>query len=449
MKKFLIVLLVLIPLNANAFIFALFPALAASAGLTTSAAVALDASIAIHTALLSLKFYNDAQKTNNTITVQLDPNTPLIQPPNWRAPASGSNQPLPPLLVSASVLYQWDAARPAEATPEAAFAKFKLDIEPLIAPAQVTFISFTLIPSSITFSRTGSPNAVLPITLISNCPAGYSLTTPNQCGLSDSQFVMKPSDDQCELFVGTDKAVHSDPADPDCTNSQALAKSLIALDPDGATITDKQTGEVTKLKINPDGSKQMINSKPNASGNTDKTTIDTDPSNFVTGVKSETLQGTGTLATSTPSSTPPALDISSLNKESTQQQINSKLSSIDGTATEIRDLIKCDACVIPPDQTNQHKVDADSEIKKSTDKIQELGTQVSSDETEGLWGTTWLPTFPTGTCSPFVGIVHGASFQIDPCFAVEKINALIGYLYALFGAWSLLSLLTNPRGGSD
>lgn len=66
-----------------------------------------------------------------------------------------------------------------------------------------------------------------------------------------------------------------------------------------------------------------------------------------------------------------------------------------------------------------------------------------TDEQSLLGAFVWDP--PYAACQPFTGTVHGKAVSIDICSYIDKLRALIGWLFALFGAYSIFQTIFRPR----
>lgn len=81
-------------------------------------------------------------------------------------------------------------------------------------------------------------------------------------------------------------------------------------------------------------------------------------------------------------------------------------------------------------QTVTQKV---TEMNKSiTDLLDPIADQYASDK--GKW-FSWVWTPPVGQCEPITGSVHGKSVNWDLCPYVAKVRDVIGWIFAIFGAW--------------
>lgn len=170
----------------------------------------------------------------------------------------------------------------------------------------------------------------------------------------------------------------------------------------------------------------------NGSGSSTSTTSNTTTSTSTTYSSGGNTTTTTTVSSGTPSI--PNIDISSLNKEGTQQAIKSDLDSI-------KDDVKCTDCVVDPNQYN-------AQAQNSQTKTDDFLTTVSNIPTETdnfkamFLDASWIPDFHREACTPLTGTIHGHTFTLDYCDGVSKLNELIGWLYALFGAWYLVSLVS-------
>ena len=81
-------------------------------------------------------------------------------------------------------------------------------------------------------------------------------------------------------------------------------------------------------------------------------------------------------------------------------------------------------------QTVTQKV---TEMNKSiTDLLDPIADQYTSDK--GKW-FSWVWTPPVGQCEPIAGSVHGKTVNWDLCPYVAKVRDVIGWIFAIFGAW--------------
>lgn len=70
--------------------------------------------------------------------------------------------------------------------------------------------------------------------------------------------------------------------------------------------------------------------------------------------------------------------------------------------------------------------------KSITDLLDPIADQYTSDK--GKW-FSWVWTPPVGQCEPITGSVHGKTVNWDLCPYVAKVRDVIGWIFAIFGAW--------------
>jgi len=68
------------------------------------------------------------------------------------------------------------------------------------------------------------------------------------------------------------------------------------------------------------------------------------------------------------------------------------------------------------------------------------GVVAGVEESKGAW-FSWVWTPPSGTCSPFTGAVHGHEISWDFCPTFQNMKDVYGWLFALFGAWTIYGQL--------
>lgn len=106
----------------------------------------------------------------------------------------------------------------------------------------------------------------------------------------------------------------------------------------------------------------------------------------------------------------------------------------ENTQKEIRDELKGDS--VPPVPPQGPLVDA--AIAESDDKLLQTTNEIRNgyNDDKGNW-FSWVWTPPVGTCVPFAGDVHGFAISWDLCPTIANINDVLGWLFAIFGAWSV------------
>lgn len=136
--------------------------------------------------------------------------------------------------------------------------------------------------------------------------------------------------------------------------------------------------------------------------------------------------------------TPPPTDCGSLSCESTQVQVKQNTSDM---LTELRGT----GAPTMPDQTaivNQAKTD-DTAARNSM-----VTAITSAQDADKSIFPSWVWTPPSGSCTPIQGSVHGYAISIDVCPWVDKFRELIGWLFALFGAFQIYGYIYRPQGAS-
>lgn len=68
-------------------------------------------------------------------------------------------------------------------------------------------------------------------------------------------------------------------------------------------------------------------------------------------------------------------------------------------------------------------------------------TQTQEAADENLLANSFLVNLPGGSCAPFSGSVGGAGFSVDTCRYTEMLRSLIGWLFAVFGAFTVWETL--------
>ena len=357
--------------------------------------------------------------------------TPIPDTPaGWTDPVPPATQPTPPSTTTAS--YTWDA-------PASSCRGFSTHTD--AANCQLGFYPGANITSStVTATQGGQPAQY--IFYLSNgvnfyvgrnllCPSGYTWNG-TVCNMTNPATVMKPVDNKCNI-IRTGNTFSGDPKDPDCGAPFYTAGKI---EISGNTVKVKTEPSLT-VKANTDGSTTISTTTINNTTNT--TTISTANYNnagLQTGRKTETFNGVGDSQNQVSNDQP--FDVSSLNKEATQQAIKSNLDTI-------KDELNCDDCTqLPADLTDQQRTQIEDEIKKTTDSLAEAENDYLNYKTYFDW-PTWIPTFPTDSCTPFTKTIHGLPVEIDLCPKIALLNELIGWLMSLFTAWTVVSMFFGGR----
>ncbi len=379
------------------------------------------------------------------IQIDLNPNVPLKTPEGWTSPTSGSTQPTPPNSQSANRLFADGFSGFIHSTDTAACNSFvaHMNANPPASGMTYTFSSVTQF--SDTTSRcfanwtrpstgeSGSTDQYM--SSVSSCPNGYTASSydsnnqPATCALNSPETVAKPETNQDRIQrVGNtfQRDPKQNPADTNPTTAVNVTSNTVTVN--GAD------GSKTVVTINPDGTSNVTTTAPNVNdSNSTKTSTDFSAPNgdgnvSVIGKTSQQTTGQGTANTGTGEG---QLDISSLNKEVTQK-------SIDTTLKDIKTSLDCDSCTLPTDKTPEQKAQIDSEIKKTTDSLD--GAVSDYGLYKDLGWSTWVPTFPSGSCTPFTFRVVTQTVSWNFCPKIAMLNELLGWLMSLFGAWTITSM---------
>lgn len=112
------------------------------------------------------------------------------------------------------------------------------------------------------------------------------------------------------------------------------------------------------------------------------------------------------------------------NREVTQQKISDELA---GTGAPNL-----------PDLTESTKAKSDEQKTELDTLISELPSKFDQDKQSWF---SWVWTPPIGQCAPSSGSVHGVAVTLDICPTVNMIRDALGWLFALFSAWSIYGLI--------
>lgn len=192
----------------------------------------------------------------------------------------------------------------------------------------------------------------------------------------------------------------------------------------------------------PDGSidtttvKESTTVSPTTTGSTNgdvKTTYPTQTTTTSTVVNNVTNNTTtNTTVTNSapvePTQSAPTQFPNDYNKEVTQQKIAAELAG-DG-APALPDMRT---------QVTEHIDKNKTDLSKLTD---DLPTQFATDKEKWF---SWVWTPPVGECTPSSGNIHGVAVSLDICPTVLNIREALGWLFALFGAWTIyLEIFKRP-----
>ncbi len=358
---------------------------------------------------------------------------------------TNSSSPVPP--VSAAITTQWNGSTSYGgffATPDAACSN-QVRLNTYIGTG-ATFMRADLTGASggyqiyTCYGRTAAgvgPYFAGYVYETAQCPAGY-VVNGAACSLADATVVNKPSDGQCPLVrVGNSYA--ADVNDPDCGNGQA---PLVTTDATGATHSlNDSLGSNFKFHINADGSSSITTDTPDTATNTTKrrSVVLAPPANdttppVVTGVRDETISGTGSQAGvgasagAVPTTVDPALTAAVAANTAAVNDLKNELAAT-GEVPVVAGGAVTAAATLATDFAKQ----ADDVTKRA----------------DGL-GLPSLPAFmfphfAPATCTPMVWNALGHQVTFDICPYVPAIKSIESWILYVLTAFASFSMLMNFR----
>jgi len=96
----------------------------------------------------------------------------------------------------------------------------------------------------------------------------------------------------------------------------------------------------------------------------------------------------------------------------------------------------------PVDQTSLVAADVASDTAQSATQFNAIPAAFESDKLNWF---SWVWTPPIGVCKPSTGTVHGWSITWDYCPTINDIRDALGWLFALFAAWSTYGLIFREK----
>lgn len=194
------------------------------------------------------------------------------------------------------------------------------------------------------------------------------------------------------------------------------------------------TGPVSSPSIqtiqNPDGttstqsSTQQTTVTPTTTGTTVADSQTTFPSKTTTVITTTNNTTNQTTTTTNVSNNPTPTEFpDDYNREVTQKQIEKDLNT--------------DAAPQPPDLSTVPTQIASAQQDDSTD-FTNIPTQLPGDKSNWF---SWVWTPPVGSCVPSTATLSGVAVSLDYCPTVLKIRDVMGFLFALYGAWQIYSLI--------
>ena len=377
---------------------------------------------------------------NSPIVIQLNPNTPLVTPAGWTPPATGQKQPTPPNNETPSTVYRVattpdsgaDLPRTTKELACQAYVGQRIQSETILSAVNNNDTSCTM----TTANRTRTP---VGYNATNTCNTGYTYqSTGNTCALSNATLVKKPIKNKVEVV----RTANEFTIDPQINPADIPPITQLEVTPTKVT-AKSANGNKLETTINPDGTSQLKQTTINNTTNTTNITTtnfsapDSNGNITTTGSTTNNYNGTGTaqdttaLPTTAPGTSPTLNLPTDYNRESTQQQIKTDI-------TTIKDYLKCDDCELPAEETEENRTKITDEIKKSTGMLEKVDEDYSSFKDMG-W-STWVPTFPSSTCTPLDGTIAGQNVSWDFCPHIANLNSLLGWLMNIFGAWTITGM---------
>lgn len=261
-----------------------------------------------------------------------------------------------------------------------------------------------------------------------SCPVGYALVSGG-CTLTDEPKVQWPADGQPTYVprVGDNGVYQWWPADRDPDQGTYPQGNINAALQSGDVFTDPFGNPVTQT-VTPtnDGGyvfQQQMQHTPSGSGNTYTTTNTMTVNNAGTIINISTVTNAGDITTVKPSTAAAVQPLpTDYNREATQAAIKEDLNKmLTGAGAQ-------DA----PDFQKDFEDKKTAMDKGITDFTDALPGQFA--ESKGNW-FSWVWSPPVGQCSPYEGNIHGKSVSWNICPHIATARDLIGWLFALYGAW--------------
>lgn len=344
--------------------------------------------------------------------------TPIPDTPSgWSAPVPPSTQPTPPSSYSSPPQFRGGSLQTA------------CETNPTIVAGNGVITSIVLSPDGTYGTCNFRYNGVGSIYQQTEykqtyCNSGYSVSS-GTCTLTNPTAVVKPVDGKCNI-IRSGNSFSGDPKDPDCGSPFYTAGKI---EISGNTVKVKTEPSLT-VKANTDGSTTISTTTINNTNNT--TTISTANFNnagLQTGRKTETFNGVGDSQNQVSSDAP--FDVTSLNKEATQQAIKT---GIDNLNTKLN---------APEDTSLQSEKDAyNTTADAHRAKIEQIGND-GLDSHGVSW--SWFPEIPSGTCSPVQYGVPGHMATWDICPTVNMLKDIFGFVLYIATAFGLFAILTGRK----
>lgn len=359
---------------------------------------------------------------------------PLDVPPGYGAPADNNSQPVPPGSVAPIVMYTitansitYTGSTPAAACQSYAPHYYNNIYDHVEVISSSSWACYAAWPSN------GNINNIGAISPATSCPAGYAYNG-SMCALSTPADVKKPPDGRCQILASVN-GFAVDPQDPEC--GTLAAQAGVTVSPTSITANTPGSTTTSNLTINADGTRTLTTTRANADGKTSTitTVVFTPAANgqnaVVSGTSVVVVNGVGAAAGKT-AAVPDIKFPDDYNREVTQAKINTGVDKLH------EDLDSTNYTLPVPSAKSPAEMVAE-ENKKITDVLD--GSVAAYDAFKNLDWATWVPVFPSGSCSPISGSVMGKTISWDICPKVSMLNELIGWLLNVFAAWSVVNLM--------
>jgi len=247
------------------------------------------------------------------------------------------------------------------------------------------------------------------------CPAGYTVSGTD-CNLTNASLVIKPTEGKCNV-LRTGNTFSGDPNDPDCSvGTSGGAAAATGLNVSGGTVSASGGGVTGSVSVNgATGTGQITQTTNNNSTNTttiNTTNISAPPGGTgvptVTGKLTTEIEGVGDLA---------------------GEEVNPQELKIDESGT-------------PTDGTLAGAVAAwDAEKAAGLAALNALGTSGKRTDLGMTFGISW----PNVSCTDPSVTFAGHTLTADMCSKQADVNAFMGWLVWVFGAFYLFSMVKEVR----
>lgn len=404
---------------------------------TAATQIAIGGSVALHAAIAAISFTSDSSSpdntgTNKTLTVQLDPNVPLIAPSSAAATASI------PATNGGNVGY---CGASCASIKSAIINAYTPQTVGNIAEISGVYWSSTyniwVVNYKWTLSGGGTTNWHGPsgdVQINWTCPSGYTLSGQT-CNVSTAQ-----QSDNKGTIIRTGNSFSTDPNDPDVLPSNVTVSS-------NKVTVKNPNGRTDEVVIEPNGTLSTYHWEPNSSGDTVQTKVTASAPSAgspveVTSVETKTFSGTSSTtggASGTSSPTSQTQVVGNVNLDKTGLATDGKQCGYDAAHP----------CKVEIDTTGLG-TNAVSQDDYSAKALAHQ-TQLEAVGAGGDHGFTWewnpLSTLSTGSCTDPTFVIGGKNY-IDLTGFCDKVAYLRGFfefmLYISTGI-ALFNILTGRR----